>query len=105
MTREANLPGKRQRVSRQSPGPVVRHHTALPLTFNSRRAHQPQIVPIARLAVERGREDAHVKLCPEEVVFALRNAVTNDASFPLRTFRRRRDAAIIAERKRPDLHD
>jgi hypothetical protein len=75
------------------------------LTFNFRRARQLQIVPIARLAVERGREGAHVQLRPEEVVFALRNEVTNDASFPVRKFHRRRNAAIIAERKRPDLRD
>jgi hypothetical protein len=60
---------------------------------------------IARIAGEHRREDARMRLRPEGIVFALRNAVTNDASFPVGKFRRTRDAAIIAERKGPDLHD
>jgi hypothetical protein len=83
----------------------LRNHSALRVTFNSCRARRLQIVSVARLAVERGREDAHVQLRPEEVVFALRDATTNDASFPVGTFCRTRDATIIAERKKRHLHD
>jgi hypothetical protein len=81
------------------------NQNALRVTFNDgapgeRKWHRSQ-----GLASEHRREDACVGLRPEGVVFALRNAVTNDASFPVGKFRRTRDAAIIAEPQRPDLHD
>jgi hypothetical protein len=52
-----------------------------------------------------GREDARVRLRPEGVVFAVRNAATQDRSFPAGKFRRSPDAMIVAERKERDLHD
>lgn len=60
---------------------------------------------IARLAVERRREDARVRLRPERIRFALRIAATNDTSFAVGRFRRTRDATIIIERRRSDLRD
>ena len=58
-----------------------------------------------RLADEHRREDARVRLRPEGVVFALRDAATNDASLPIRKIRRTRDATIMTERRRSDLQD
>jgi hypothetical protein len=46
-----------------------------------------------------------VRFCPEGVVFALRDAATNNTSFPVGKFRRKRDATITAERKWRDLRD
>jgi len=49
-------------------------------------------------------EEMRAPLRPEEVV-ALRDAATNDAISPVGTFRRTRDAAIVREGKKRDLHD
>jgi hypothetical protein len=51
------------------------------------------------------REDARVRLRPEGVVFALRDAATDNTSFPVGKFRRTRDTTIMTERRRSDLHD
>jgi hypothetical protein len=77
---------------------------ALRVTFNSGAASSANRTD-SRLAVERRREDARVRLRPEAVVFAVSNAPTNDTSFPVGTFRRTRDATIMIERRRSDLHD
>jgi hypothetical protein len=74
------------------------------VTFNSGarvRANRT----IAILAVEQRCEDARVRLRPEEVVFALRHAATNNTSFPVGKFRRTRDAMSVADRQERDLHD
>jgi hypothetical protein len=52
---------------------------------------------------EHPREDGRLRLCPEGLVFALRNGATNDASFPAWKFRRTRDATILIERERRDF--
>ena len=58
-----------------------------------------------RLTDEHRREDARVRLRPERVVLASRDAATNNTSFPVGKFRRKRDATIMIERRRGDLHD
>ena len=58
-----------------------------------------------RLTDEHRREDARVRLRPEGVVFASRDAATDNTSFPVGKFRRTRDTTIMTERRRSDLHD
>jgi hypothetical protein len=82
----------------------LRHHGALRVTFNS-GAVLSAIALISRPIIEHRREDARARVRREGVVFALRNASTNDTSFRAGRFRRRRDATIIAERNKWHLRD
>jgi hypothetical protein len=59
----------------------------------------------ARPTDEHRSEDVRARLRPEGVVFALRDAATNDTSFTVGKFRRTRDALITIEHPRSDLHD
>jgi hypothetical protein len=50
---------------------------------------------LPRLVVEQPVKNSRVRLRPEGVVFALRNAATSDPSFSLGKFRRTRDGRIM----------
>jgi hypothetical protein len=72
--------------------------------FNS-GAVSSAIALIARVGGEHRDEDARVRLRPKGIVFALRDAATNQCVAPRRKFRRTRDATIIADRNERDLRD
>jgi hypothetical protein len=72
--------------------------------FNSGAESSPDRID-ARSTDEHRREDACVRLRPEEVVFALRSGATSDTSVAVGKSRRTRDATIMIERRRTDLHD